>query len=481
MTARRIPLFLLGLIAFAGSLGAQADFRVYTDHPRLFLEPDRLQRLVRDVERETPRWLRLADLLAAEAPMPEAAVAQALAFRVANDEARGRRAVEQMLLRAKAGTLGDPGVLRQAALVFDWCYELLNDEELTTLAKAMGAQAELQSQLAGTELGRVRDGLLASVALAGDWEGAEPAIGSFLENQWKQDLVPLLQAGELTDYGEDLIALLEISHAVRRNLERDLWRDVPLVFRSLPDVRILQYTDETAETEEGRVRLRVLPETDEPEHEAMLGRIAEMMLVAYDSNARPFQFLQGWLRNDSLTLTGLTGTLYEFLWINPYLPGLSPSSGLLTAHDEVRGRIFARQGWDEDDLWLGYWDGRLRLIAGGELMEVSVSDKQAPLLFPGVSVVLPEMDTKIDVAISEPAMAIFPTIYLVGLKEGRGYNVRVQKQDWRLVTAERGGIVVIRNTAEKDSVKVDFSKKVRVQIRPSLEQPPGRGKPSLLD
>ena len=78
-------------------------------------------------------------------------------------------------------------------------------------------------------------------------------------------------------------------------------------------------------------------------------------------------------------------------------------------------------------------------------------------------------------------MAIFPTIYLVGLREGRGYNVRVQKQDWRLVTAERGGIVVIRNTAEKDSVKVDFSKKVRVQIRPSLEPPPGRGKPSLLD
>lgn len=480
MIARQIALLLLGLIAATATLSAQAEFRVYTEHPRLFLEPARLKRLVRGVERETPRWLRLADLLAAEAPMPEAAVAQALAFRVAQDEQRGRRAVEQMLLRAQAGTLGEPGVLRQAALVFDWCYDLLNDEERATLAAAMGAQAELQSQLAGTELGRVRDALLASVALAGDWEGAEPAIGSFLEEQWKEDLVPLLVAGELTDHGEDLIALLEISHAVRRNLERDLWQDVPLVFRSLPDVRILQYTDQTIETDEGRVRLRVLPETDAPEREAMLGRIAEMMLVAYDSNARPFQFLQGWLRNDSLTLTGLTGALYEFLWINPYLPGLSPSSGLLVGHDPVRGRIFARQGWEEGDLWLGYWDERLRLNAGGEQMEVSAADKQAPLLFPGVTVALPQMNTKMDVEIRESEAAVFPTIYLIGLKEGRGYNLRVQKGDWKLVTAERGGILRIRNTAEKGSTKVDFSKKVRVQIRPTLEPPPGRGKPSLL-
>jgi len=480
MTARRTALFLLGLIVSAGTLGAQADFRVYTDHPRLFLEPARLKRLVRAVERQTPRWNRLAELLEAEAPMPEAAVAQALAYRVAQDEERGRRAVDQMLLRAQAGTLGEPGVLRQAALVFDWCYDLLSDEERAKLAEAMGAQAELQSQLAGTELGRVRDALLASVALAGDWEGSEPAVGAFLEQQWKLDILPLLQVGELTDYGEDLIALLEISHAVRRNLERDLWRDAPLVFRTLPDVRILQYGDETAETAEGRVRLRVLPETEDRERESMLGRIAEMMLVAYDSNARGFQFLQGWLRNDSLTLTGLTGALYEFLWINPYLPGLSPSSGLLLAHDPVRGRIFARQGWDDGDLWLGYWDGRLRLNAGGEMMEIGVDDNQAPLLFSGASVVLPPMDKRFEVELKEPEMAVLPTIYLVGLEEGRSYNLRVQKDDWKLIEAERGGIYPIRNTADKNKAKVDFSKKVRVQIRPSLQQPPGRGKPSLL-
>ncbi|MEZ5364047.1 MAG: hypothetical protein R2748_17335 [Bryobacterales bacterium] len=42
-----------------------------------------------------------------------------------------------------------------------------------------------------------------------------------------------------------------------------------------------------------------------------------MLLVAYDISLRDLQFLQGFLRNDSFTLTGPLGAFYEFLWINP--------------------------------------------------------------------------------------------------------------------------------------------------------------------
>ena len=56
---------------------------------------------------------------------------------------------------------------------------------------------------------------------------------------------------------------------------------------------------------------------------AALARAAGLSTVAYDTNALENQFLQGWLIQDRFMLRGVFGAPYEFLWANPYQPGLS--------------------------------------------------------------------------------------------------------------------------------------------------------------
>src|ERR1035437_9430809 len=94
---------------------------VFTEHPRLFLRPQRLRLLKRERERASPRWQQFRTLVAGNAPLPERGFAWALYFQVTGDEDFGRKAVEWALTPAAD--------LRQQALIFDWCQDLLTDNE----------------------------------------------------------------------------------------------------------------------------------------------------------------------------------------------------------------------------------------------------------------------------------------------------------------------------------------------------------------
>ena len=63
-----------------------------------------------------------------------------------------------------------------------------------------------------------------------------------------------------------------------------------------------------------------------------------MSLVAYDNNVVESQFIQGWVGNDAFQLRGTYGSPYEFLWANPYQPGLSYHHMPLRLHDNRAGR-----------------------------------------------------------------------------------------------------------------------------------------------
>ena len=58
--------------------------------------------------------------------------------------------------------------------------------------------------------------------------------------------------------------------------------------------------------------------------------------MAYESNAQEMQFLQGWLLLDRFALKSAFGAPYEFLWANPYQPGLPFDKLPLTLHDSRR-------------------------------------------------------------------------------------------------------------------------------------------------
>ena len=117
--------FLFPLIILVWPAGAQSQeesLRIYTEHPRLFLGQHRLKLLQKEKERRSLRWQQFELLMAGHAPMPELGLAGALYYRVAGDQASGRSAVTWAL---GAGT-----DLRQVALVFDWCQDLLSPAQL---------------------------------------------------------------------------------------------------------------------------------------------------------------------------------------------------------------------------------------------------------------------------------------------------------------------------------------------------------------
>lgn len=102
---------------------------IASGHPRLFLTTHRLKLLRRERERHSPRWDQFQMLMAGKAPMPEPGFAGALYYQIAGDAASGQQAVKW--------ALGSGADLRQLALVFDWCQELLSDAQSKALAAKM--------------------------------------------------------------------------------------------------------------------------------------------------------------------------------------------------------------------------------------------------------------------------------------------------------------------------------------------------------
>ena len=88
------------LCCFCVTLAAQTSddpVAVFTEHPRLFLRPQRLRLLKRERERDSMRWRQFDLLVRATAQMREPGFALALHYAVTGDAAIGRRAVEWAL------------------------------------------------------------------------------------------------------------------------------------------------------------------------------------------------------------------------------------------------------------------------------------------------------------------------------------------------------------------------------------------------
>jgi hypothetical protein len=451
---------------------AQAGYKIYRDHPRLFLHADRMRRLQRDVKRESDRWITLSRLIEQQAVFPEEPHLRALQYKVVADEEAARQAV-RWALQAAQGEFRSPADLRLGAIVFDWCSPLLDDTERATLAEALGAAAEKIVAQPAPGMQAVRSALLAALAVTDDWSRPESVLQSIFEQHWDPRLLAAVKSGTVLDHSADLLALLEIMHASRHNLEIDLWQQARDFFLPLPMVLMLGTYPQPLETPLGlflRAARPTAAKTD-PVAEATSLRIAQMLLVDYENGLENYQFLQGWLRHDLYTLNAPYGAVYEFIWLNPYLPGLSYFSAPTVAHDKTRGWLFARQGWQDEDLWIGYLEGEFQLFADGQLHIINRTDRQAPLLFPNAAVVLGTAPMDFTVEVPEGK-----AIYVLGLEENQPYSVRINQERSALVTAGRGGILTLENRPESSTLGIDFDRPVRVSIRPAPQGKPSLGK-----
>jgi hypothetical protein len=346
--------FAAALASTVASAVAADGLLVDTEHPRILLGRGRLPFLRRERDREGPRWTQFAALAGGQASLPEPGFAAALYYRVAGDREAGRRAVDW--------ALGPARDLRQLAMVFDWCQDLLDESQSRSLAAKLQTGIEQSARDASVE--SARDRLLAGIALAGHLPAVSAsAVEGVVKGWWEDRIVPALASGRDVLPAGGQYALFELLHAARDNLNLDLRESAPAYFEPLPIRHLMSYYPAPWAGAENEYRIPASLGAGAPDlARAALARAAALSMVAFDQNSPGCQVLQGWLMRDRFQLRSPLGAPYEFLWANPYQPGLSPQHIPLVYHDARYGHFFARSSWDESASWLGVVDGQARLV-----------------------------------------------------------------------------------------------------------------------
>jgi len=429
----RIP--LLFLLMATSLLAQDEDFRVYADAPRLLLNAQRLRLLQRERERQSMRWQQFDALVAGGAPMPEPAFAWALYYRVAKDAAAGKKAVEWALSDTPRDTAQD---LRQLALVFDWCGPAMSPAQTdrlgTKIERMLAAPAPPSADVT-----RQSARALAAIAIADRLaDHGESLLKPILEQWWRGNIARRVNAGEAAIPREQTYALFELLHAVRDALKIDLREAVPAYFKELPMDHLISHYPSSYQGPENDYRVPVYIRDGEPDlTDAVLSRAAELAMVAFDSNAAENQWVQGWLMQDRFMMRGALGIPYEFLWANPYQPGLSYFLAPLVFHDATTGHLFARSSWDEDAIWVGYFDGRLQLFRDGKIQTLKTGVAADPLRVSGI-VILSARDRD-----AYRFRADEEQTFVIGLAPRARYEVEIDDQELWEEETDAGGTLML--------------------------------------
>jgi hypothetical protein len=188
---------------------------------------------------------------------------------------------------------------------------------------------------------------------------------------------------------------------------------------------------------ESEYRIPATRNLKEPDLEqAALSRTAELEIVAFDSNSPESQVLQGWLMNDRFLMRGMFGITYEFLWANPYQPGLSYYHVPLVYHDELFGRLFVRSSWEDDATWAGFFDGQLQLFRDGAVTFLNPEISREPLDLEEATLFFGRDVHKVQLPAKEVNDA-----FIVGVDPNRNYRVEIDDEELWEVKSDPGGIL----------------------------------------
>jgi hypothetical protein len=425
-----------------GDAGKVTEVAIYTEHPRLFLRPQRLRLLKRETQRQSLRWEQFQALTGAKAAFPEPAFAAALYYQSGGDREAGRRAVEWALNPRNTD-------LRQLAIVYDWCQDLMSETENRNLA------ARLKRGITGAgmpkNLSAARDLLLAAVAVADQAQAESRAVmATVLQKYWPANVVTPLGQGKAPIPRGDVLALLEILHATRDNLNVDLRQSFPAWFKPLPLEWLLSYYPTPWPAAENEFHI---PSSADPVKDgtpdlttAALSRAAELAMVAFDSNAPETQVLQGWLMNDRFLMRGAFGIPYEFLWANPYQPGLSYYHVPLVFRDDTLGQLFIRSSWDDDAKWLGYFGGQLQVFETGRIMVLNPELTREPMDLDEGVVFFGKAMSRFRVPASKDPERQTEDVFIVGLKPRVVYSIETDDEELNEAQADVGGTLYFPGT-----------------------------------
>ncbi len=415
------------------------DFKVDAEQPRLLLAGRRLRLLRRERERKSMRWEQFSALMEGGARMPEPGFAHALYGAVADSKTSCGQALTWAL---KTANVKQPGDLRQMALIYDWCKPQLEAASATSLEKLLLPALKLRPRGAP----EVRSGVFAAIAVAdANPAAAESYLRYAFEDWWRKQTVPRLLVGEDPfPRRASLMALLEIAHVLRDNVRADLREDAPKWFEELPMRLMLAYYPAPWPAAENEYRIPAYLGSGDPDlDESVYSRVAEMVLVAAEPNAQSTQFLQGWLMQDRFLMRGALGAPYEFLWANPYLPGLSYDYMPDLYH--ATGRLFVRSGWDDSAVWFGLWDGEMQLFRDGKRFAVTRNAGLSSIELGPVRVLFGGPATRFETGWftkpDEDTKAVEQVAFVVGLQPSATYDVEVDGEEMDDAETDRAGIL----------------------------------------
>jgi hypothetical protein len=418
--------FLLPFLLFTAFVSAQddEDYHVFTDAPRLLLTKQRLRLLQRERDRQSMRWEQFNLLISGGAPMPEQGIAWALYYQVAKNQPTGRKAVDWAIDDKNTD-------MRSLALIFDWCGPLM------TKAQADRIAAKLEKGLAAGVSGDVRkqDGrALAAIALADRLpDQGDAVLKGIVQQWWRAGIVKNIRAIPR----EQTYFLYEMMHAIRDNLKIDMRDASHQYFSMLPVDHLVGHYPGPFEAAENEYRVPIYVRDGEPDlTDAVFSRAAELAMVAYDNNAAESQYLQGWLMQDRFLMRGALGVVYEFMWANPYQPGLSYFQMPLVFHDAASGHVFARSSWDEDATWIGFFDGHLQLFREGHIETLRPGAAIAPIRI-GDAVLMSGRDPEWKFRADGEAL------FVLGLTPKAAYDVEIDNEELAERETDIGGTLVI--------------------------------------
>ena len=427
-----ISFFLSGLVFPQTS---DEEFRVYNDHPRVFLTAQRLRLLKRERDRDSMRWRQFSLLVRSAAQMPEPGFSLGLYYSVTGDASYAKRALDWAV---------GPGTdLRQLAFVYDWCQPALNAAQ----SKALAAKIRrLIEQRQASNLPARRDRVLAAIAVADDSHSEEALLRDTVKQWWRGELAPKLQAGVAAIPHHELFALLEMMHAIRDNTKIDLREDAREYFRELPKYQILGNYPAPLAAPENEYRIPVYRGNEPPDvNQAALARAAGLSMVAFDNNAFENQYLQGWLIQDRFMMQGTFGAPYEFLWANPYQPGLSYFQLPVIYHDAHSGTLFVRSNWEDEAVWFGLYEGEAQLFQDGKITVLNragaTAENPKPLSVGDASILLGRNAMHFSMEAG--------TTLVVGLKAQHKYLIETDDEEMRELETDRVGTLVLENPGDR--------------------------------
>ncbi len=436
--AALVPLIAIVLSCWpAAAQTVPESYVIYTEAPRLFLRPQRLRLLRRERERKSLRWDQFERLMAGQVAMAEPGFAGALYYKITNDGATAKRAI--------AWATGQGTDVRQLALVYDWCQDAMSADEKNTIAAKLTKALNQPGNSANQSISKMRDQALAAIALASDApEISQRALRSVVEQQF----LPRIKQ-QPTIAREDALAMWELFHAVRDNLNADLRESAAGYFKEFPIFHLISHYPASFPAAENEYRIPISKVGEPDLHEAALSRAAELSMVALDSNAPETQVLQGWLMNDRFLMRGAFGIPYEMMWANPYQPGLSYYLVPLAYHDDRTGALFIRSSWEDDATWLGLFDKQLQIFQKGSVAAVDPASIKEPIELEDTLVL--GNATRQFQAPAKPVNDVF----ILGETPRAAFHVEVEDEDMTEIAADVAGTLYLKGLRGKAAVRVN--------------------------